>query len=510
MPRLPIRRYSIRMKDLSDILRRNRTVIASVTAMVILPSAVLGLLAFRAIRSEDVQQQFQQRQRQQEIAVLLEADLKNWLFSQGSPAAISQALLRFTVDGERIVFPDFQVAIPQGQAKNPVPFDTEPGAIPDMKTLQEIYYPRIQAFIRDFKTSQNSGAQYFRRLKAMIVQIPGTPNGYVLGSSQLLDYSTRRLDDLTRPEDFRGVFSIAESGDAPTPGAEVVLVNLNDFTFFQIAFSPKTSPGFNIRRNVLLYALVLLTLATVMGIVFMYRAVSHEMSVSQLRTDFVSAVSHEFRTPLSTILALLERLESGRVSEPTMQQRYHQSLRQEARRLGLLVDKLLDFAQLEEGKKKFSFARVDLGEITAEAANVFEGSSFAARLELNPSTRTNETCVDADRTAIIQCIQNLIENALKYSTPESKVQVRYGEKDDAAFVEVIDCGIGVDNRDKHKIFDKFYRAENARALSVQGAGIGLALVKGIMERHGGSVVVESGPGLGSRFRLNFPKSKGGA
>ncbi len=495
------------MPNLPDVLRRNRRVIAFVTVMVILPSLVLGLLAFRAIRSEEVQQRFQERQRQQEIAVLLEADLKTWLFTQAPKGAIADGLLRFTVDGDSITFPDFNVAIERARNNTPVPFTTELDSVPDARTVQELYYPRILSFIRDFKSSQNAGAQYFRRLKAMIVQIPGTNQGYVLSSSKLLDYSASRLNDLTRSEAFSGVFSIAETGETSPAAADVVLVNLNDFTFFQIAFAPKPA-GFNLRRNILLYSLVVLTLVTVLGIVFMYRAVSYEMSVSQLRTDFVSAVSHEFRTPLSTILALVERLESGRVSEAEMLQRYHQSLRQEARRLGLLVDKLLDFAQLEVGKKKFSFERANLQELVQEAANVFEQSSFAGRLELIPVDAAEPTLVNADRMAIIQCIQNLIENALKYSPAESKVTIRCDANDGAAFVEVVDQGIGVKARDQQKIFDKFYRADNAQALNVQGTGIGLALVKRIMDGHGGLVTVVSSPGSGSCFRLTFPKIKG--
>lgn len=269
-----------------------------------------------------------------------------------------------------------------------------------------------------------------------------------------------------------------------------------------MAFQPKETGGGSLRGNILVYSTILLTVITVLGGFFLYRAVSYEVAVVQLRADFVSAVSHEFRTPLSSILALRERLEAGHVVEKDMLHRYHQTLRQEARRLGLLVDNLLDFAQLEVGKKKLSLESVDLDEVITEAINALNHSSLAGRIDRQDSPSSPPTQVLADRTAIIHCVQNLLENALKYSPPGTSVIIRTGQKDGVAFVEVIDQGIGIPARDRQKIFDKCYRADNARALNVPGTGIGLALVKGIMKSHRGSVNVESTPGKGSCFRAH--------
>ncbi len=506
------------MQRLFETVRRNRAVIISVGVMVILPSAVLCLLAFRAIRAENVQQQFQQGQRQHQIALLLEAELKKWLFSSAPDGAASQSLLRFTIDGERILFPALGMAIPPEKYVNPVPFASSKGsprddgaitdadAVLDTKAVEEIYYPRIQAFLRDFKSRRNSGAQYFRRLKAMVVQISGTMDGYVLPSSKLGQYSQRKLEELTALESFRGTFLVDESRDAGLTTAEAI--SLDDFTFFQIAFSSREANRFDVRKNFLLYSILLLTLVTISAVVFVYRGVRQEMAATQFRADFVSAVSHEFRTPLSSMLALLERLDSGHVVEADMLRRYCQTLRHEAHRLELLVDKLLDFAQLEQGKKKFSFERLQLGEIIAAGVRVFQESSPAERIEQDCPAEAGAMYVVADRTAIVQCVQNLIENALKYSSSDSRVAVRCGSENGAAFIEVIDQGIGIPPGDREKIFEKFYRAENARASNVQGTGIGLALVKRIMEIHGGSVAVVGTPAKGSCFRLIFSKREG--
>ncbi len=229
------------MQNLKEIFRRNRTVILLFTMLVVVPSVFFGYLGFRAIRSDEVERQFQQRGRQQQTVRLFENELKNWLFSRRPDSAAAQALLRFTVDGDHIVIPDFSGRAPAAGRTNPVPGSSaapnHPNSVPSAQEVEEIYYPRIQVFLRDFALNQNSGAQYFRRLKAMIVQIPGTSDGYVLESSTLMQFSSRKLDEITASEDFRGTLRIAEAGE-PVLGGENV-VGLNEFTFFSVAFQPK-------------------------------------------------------------------------------------------------------------------------------------------------------------------------------------------------------------------------------------------------------------------------------
>lgn len=491
------------MQRLPEIIRRNRTVILMFTLLVIMPLVLLGIVAFRAIRSDEAEQRFRQRNRQREILALFEPDLKHWLFSDQPDNAASKALLKFTVDGDRVLIPDLDGYLPH-RPTNRLPVDS-PTGVPDKREIRDVYYPRIEVFIRDFNLRQNSGAQYFRRLKAMIVKIPGTATGYVLSSAELMEFATRRLDDISSAENFQAVLRIAEAGEPALGGEEVV--SLHDFTFFHIAFTPKGYVESGVRRSIVLYWFVPLALMSVLAGLFLYRAISSEMAVAQLRADFVAAVSHEFRTPLSSMLALLERLEAGHVVEKEMLQRYHQTLRREAGRLTLLVDKLLDFAQLEEGKWKFSFETVLLQDVVSDAIQSVLQSIPGRRIETESPPSAEGTYVLGDRTAITQCVQNLIENALKYSPAESYVLVRTAVEHDFPFVEVVDYGIGIPAAEHRKIFDKFYRAENGRALNVQGTGIGLALVQRIMERHGGSVTVDSTLGKGSCFRLVFAKQE---
>ena len=251
--------------------------------------------------------------------------------------------------------------------------------------------------------------------------------------------------------------------------------------------------------------MALLVLVTILGSILVYRAMSQEVRLSQLRTDFVSAVSHEFRSPLSSILALSERLEAARVRDPQQLTQYHQVIGQEARRLSALVTRLLDFAQIEEGKKVYSFERVELVGIAREAIQACHYSVRQERIRL--CGEDTALWVRADRTALQHCIQNLIENAMKYSPPDSPIAVTCASANGSNVVDVQDRGIGIPVAEQERIFEKFYRGRQASELDVQGVGIGLALVKHVMACHGGSVSVESQPGQGSRFRLHLPRAE---
>ncbi len=177
------------MNHWPEILRRNRTAIILFTVMVLLPSLFLTVVSLRAIRTEDARQRIQRAQRQTQIAELLDADLIEWLFAVGPDGASSQALLMFRIENDRPVFPGLNITIeghggplPSSLRDEETTLDDEP--VTDVVRVEQIYYPRIQAFLRDLKAGKNSGAQYFRRLKAMIVLMPDA-NGYVLGTLRL-------------------------------------------------------------------------------------------------------------------------------------------------------------------------------------------------------------------------------------------------------------------------------------------------------------------------------------
>jgi two-component system phosphate regulon sensor histidine kinase PhoR len=482
-------------------LRQHRRVILLFLLMVLLPALIFSVLIIRALRGEQMQAVHQKTERQRQIVGLVEADLKTWLFTTQREGAISRALFRFHLEGDHIVFPELRLALPAAGSPPPRPTTAPPRGAPTAQVITDFYYPRIQIFLRDFK----AGAQYFLRLGSLVVLLPAGDRGYVVEAEPLTDHVNQHLAKLCAAENFRGILSIGDLRDTRLPPATDTF-GLDGFSFFHVDFHDSATAATEVRQHAFGYSMALLVLVTMLGSILLYRAVSQEARLSRLRSDFVSAVSHEFRSPLSAILALSERVESARVRDPAKLTEYLQVIGQEARRLSALVTRLLDFAQIEEGKKIYSLERVELVAIAREAIQFCRYTVRQERIRLC-GEEAAPLWVRADRTALQHCIQNLIENAVKYSPPDSPIAVTCASVNGSSVVEVHDRGIGIPPAEQEKIFEKFYRGGQASELNIQGVGIGLALVKGVMERHDGSVSVESQPGQGSRFRLHLPSAE---
>lgn len=485
-------------------LQRNRHVILLFGLMVLLPVLTFGVLIVRAARSEQMQVAQQRAERQRRVVQLVEADLDNWLWSAREGSAMSGALFRFELQGDRIVFPEFQLSLSAEETARPAPLPSMSGTgALTSDTIATHYYPRIQAFLRDLRGGRNAGAQFFLRLGAMIVRRPDRADGYVLGSQALLDHVNQRLGEFCAGEAFAGTLRISDFRDRTSAQATGAFA-LTGFPFFHVVFSDAEPRGLSTAGlHAFPYSMALLLFVTLLGSLLVYRAISQEARLSKLRSDFVSAVSHEFRTPLSAILALSERLESARVRDPDQLGEYYHMIGHEARRLSALVTRLLDVAQIAEGQKVYTLERVDLVPIAREAIQSCDGTGPQQRTALCGEAAA-PLWIRADRTALRHGIQNLIENALKYSPPGSPVTVTCTSANGSHLVEVCDRGIGIPHAEQGRIFEKFFRGRLASELNVQGVGIGLALVRHVAESHGGSVSVESREGHGSRFLLRLP------
>lgn len=471
--------------------------------MVLVPAAVFSILIVRGIRSERGRLEYEKTQRQRQIVRLIEADLTNWLFSASADSARAKALLRFEVRGDRVVVPEFQLSLSAGESPQLRTADPGPPDLPlTPQSVIEQYFPRIQAFRRDIAAGRNAGVQYFRQLRALVVQLPGGADGYVVDIQDLLAHVNGKLEEFSATEPFTATAWMgAERTSRPPTGGFA----LEGFPFFEVIFTDApTASVAGLRDQAFPYSMALLVLVTVLGSGFVYRALSQEARLARLRNDFVAAVSHEFRSPLSSILALAERLE--RIRDPEKLREYHRIIGQDARRLSALVTRLLDFAMIEEGKKVYSLERIDLVAAAREAIESCQHVARADRIRLL-GAETAPLWVRADRTALHHAIQNVIENAAKYSPPESPIVVQCGSANGSNLVDVCDRGIGIPPAEQAKIFEKFYRGRYASGLNVQGVGIGLALVRHVVDSHGGSISVESRPGDGSRFSLRFPKAE---
>jgi len=480
---------------------RHRKAILLFLLMVLLPSVAFGVLIVRAVRTDATQVGERKAERQREIARLIEADLNSWLFSGQPGSALSNALFRFRRDGDRIVFPEYGLSLAASGSPPRPPNPTPPRDTPSADVITDFYYPRILVFLRDFK----SGAQYFLRLKAMIVLLPNEREGYALDAQRILRHVNGRLGEFCAGENFAASLWIGDLRD-DRPPATASAFALEGFSFFQVVFSDAPPSGvIGHREHLFAYSMSLVVLAAILGSLLVYRGVFQESRLSQLRTDFVSAVSHEFRSPLSSILVLSERLEGARARDPEQQAEYFRIIGQEARRLSTLVTRLLDFAQIEGGKKRYSLERIDLTAVVRDAVQSCRDTGRPDRIDV--SADGVPRWVDADPAALRHCIQNLIENALKYSPPDSRVTVRCWSDNGTHAVDVQDRGIGIPRDEQPRIFEKFYRTRPAAALDAHGVGIGLALVKHLVESHGGSVAVASEVGCGSRFTVVLPRAE---
>ncbi|HYE15455.1 MAG TPA: HAMP domain-containing sensor histidine kinase [Pyrinomonadaceae bacterium] len=259
--------------------------------------------------------------------------------------------------------------------------------------------------------------------------------------------------------------------------------------------------------NVSLGLSLLMTAVLIGGIILALRTASREMRLSQMKADFVSNVSHELRTPLASIRVFGEFMKLGRVRDSEKIREYGEHIETESRRLTQLINNILDFSKIESGRKTYQFERANVEGLVSETLKTCEVrlKQKGFSVVFHGSPRPLSLAV-IDRDAIAQALMNLLDNAVKYSEHAEKkeVTVRVGQKENLIHISVTDHGVGIAPEEQKKIFEKFYRVSTGLVHDVKGSGLGLALVKHIVEAHRGSVTVESAPGRGSTFTITLP------
>ena len=262
--------------------------------------------------------------------------------------------------------------------------------------------------------------------------------------------------------------------------------------------------GDGMRRTVLISGLMIafaLMLAAGYGL---YRATTREMVLAREHADFVSAVSHEFRTPLTSMRHLTDLLVSRGVTSEERRTQYYGLLANETERLHRMVESLLSFGRIEGGAYAWQLKTADAGEWVNGILDEFRHESLAEGRNVVCDVEEGLPAILADRDALSRALWNLLENAAKYSEAGSEIRVFARRHGDTILIGVGDRGVGIPPNEHEKIFQKFVRGADAKRAGVRGVGIGLALVKRIVEAHGGTVQVESEPGRGSTFTLVLP------
>jgi signal transduction histidine kinase len=350
------------------------------------------------------------------------------------------------------------------------------------------------------------------------------------------------LDDNAKPvalsqagfsANWKRPFVATEIGDA-LPHWEVTAYLVNPARLAQTANTAKLTLG-------LLIAMLLLAIGV--GSWLIVRSLNSELKLARQKTDFVGNVSHELKTPLTSIRMFSELLAEGRVTDPAKQRSYLDIITAEAARLTRLINNVLDFSRMERGEKKYNFQPCDLAEVVRAAAQTFRPHLEAGGFKFDCALPDAPVSVHGDADALSQIIVNLLSNAEKYSngpallgapasrrpagskkselagetpalpgpaprfTGGKEITLALARRESPlphAEVKVLDRGSGVPHGSEEKVFEKFYRAHDSLSSGVQGSGLGLTIARQIARAHGGDVVYEPRPGGGSCFILRLP------
>ena len=320
------------------------------------------------------------------------------------------------------------------------------------------------------------------------------------------------LDDSAKPvaisranfqANWKRPFVATEIGDA-LPHWEVAAYLVNPVQLTQAAHTAEITLG-------LLIAVLVLAIGT--GSWLIVSSLNAELKLARQKTDFVGNVSHELKTPLTSIRMFSELLAEGRVADAAKQRSYLQIITAEAARLTRLINNVLDFSRMERGEKKYNFQPCDLAGVVRGIEQAFrphlEAGGFKFICELSDAPVT----VRGDADALSQIIVNLLSNAEKYSNGGKEITLQLAQRQTPlphAEIKVLDRGSGVPRGSGEKIFEKFYRAHDSLASGIQGSGLGLTIARQIARAHGGDVVYEPRDGGGSCFILRLPISGGTA
>ncbi|MBL9028007.1 MAG: HAMP domain-containing histidine kinase [Myxococcales bacterium] len=270
------------------------------------------------------------------------------------------------------------------------------------------------------------------------------------------------------------------------------------------------------QRTIELALVIVAGIVTIASLFIVMRGSVEERRLSALKSDFVANVSHELKTPLSLIRMFGELLLLDRASSAEKKKQYLQIIVSESERLTALIENVLDFARVERGKATYDFAVGSVAEVARRAVEIYQQRAVRDEVQLSLEIVGPPAFGSIDAKALELAVMNLIDNALKYAKAGGQVIVRVDSDEARVRLRVIDFGPGVPKEEQSRIFERFYRGKSAEASCARGSGIGLSLVRHIVESHGGRVRVESpleeatvakgdGAGIGTAFEVSIPR-----
>ncbi|MCL3883214.1 ATP-binding protein [Marivita sp. GX14005] len=244
------------------------------------------------------------------------------------------------------------------------------------------------------------------------------------------------------------------------------------------------------------------------GALCAFEDITEQELVGQFRRDFVANVSHELRTPLTTLVGFIETLKGAARDDPAARDRFLSIMEREAGRMSRLVDDLLSLSKVEAQERQRPTALVNVAELVNAAAASFRPAAVDAGLELEILGTDRQARIPGDADQLMQVLQNLIENAIKYGAAGSRVTLALHAPNDEAMlrIDVTDDGDGIEPMHLPRLTERFYRVDDHRSRDKGGTGLGLAIVKHIVSRHRGRLDIGSAPGTGARFSVFLPRN----
>jgi two-component system phosphate regulon sensor histidine kinase PhoR len=243
---------------------------------------------------------------------------------------------------------------------------------------------------------------------------------------------------------------------------------------------------------------------SISGCLLVIHDITEIRRLETMRRDFVANVSHELKTPLTSIKGFVETLLEGALLDKENSRHFLQIIQSHANRLDNLVNDLLDLSHLESQEIKLEKEKVDLKALTDDILASFR-SQFKKKAIQVSNDLNRDVFIIANKDKIDQVLTNLIDNAIKFNQEKGSIKIYSQDLDDKIKIFVEDSGVGIPEKDIPRIFERFYRVDKARSRELGGTGLGLSIVKHIVELHGGSVGVESTEGFGSKFWFILPR-----
>jgi signal transduction histidine kinase len=392
----------------------------------------------------------------------------------------------------------------------------------------------VDPFLAALNQTQARLPRYFR----LSVDIAGRP----IIASNALSSAVLARDGTGGGQHWNGLESKSRSNRPPPPLLAVARKTDDGMEALRVGVhlvSPEMLYERQRSRSLLFGLLIAASAAAaVAGFVAARRAFLRSQQLSEMKSNFVSGVSHELRAPLASVRLMAENLERGKIADESKQREYFRFMIQECRRLGALVQNVLDYSRIEQGRKEYDFEPTDIGALVAQTVKLMQTAATeknvallidaarrsdvptpGAKAEAHGAKRAEPECGAPllDAAAIQQALINLLDNAIKHSPTGATVLVGLtpptppattGNSHAPRFtLYVQDSGPGIPREEHEKIFERFYRSGSELRRETQGVGIGLSIVKHITEAHGGRVVVESEVGKGSRFAMELPVDK---